>query len=223
MDSNDPAISSPEIRPIRLLVGLGNPGDNYVGTRHNAGFMVVDAFMDAAHTFKLNAWQPELGCLYRGQVGGRELYVLKPMSFMNSSGNVVGETVRQLGLSPLELLVVSDDLDMELGRLRLRMKGSSGGHKGIGSIAEILNTTDFPRLRMGIGRPRSPEESIIDYVLSPWTSDDHTMLKSTIEAAVDLLVKSVTELPQAASWRLEPISSDQDNANVQGEPEIEKV
>ena len=114
MESNDSEATPQEVARTRLLVGLGNPGDSYVGTRHNAGFMVVDALMDAVHTFQLNAWQPELGCLYQGQIDGRTLYVLKPMSFMNSSGDVVGETVRQLGLSPLELLVVSDDLDMEL-------------------------------------------------------------------------------------------------------------
>ena len=223
MESSGSEVPKQEVAQIQLLVGLGNPGDSYVGTRHNAGFMVVDAFMDAVHTFQLNAWQPELGCLYKGMVGERTLYVLKPMAFMNNSGDVVGETVRQLSLSPLELLVVSDDLDMELGRLRLRMKGSSGGHKGIGSIAEVLGTTEFPRLRMGIGRPRSQEESIIDYVLAPWTSDEHTTLAATIDAAVQMALKAIETTPQGASWKLEVPSSDKDNANVQGEPEIEKV
>ena len=202
MESNGTEVPKQEIAQIQLLVGLGNPGDSYVGTRHNAGFMVVDALMDAVHTFQLNAWQPELGCLYKGMVGERSIYVLKPMAFMNNSGDVVGETV---------------------GRLRLRMKGSSGGHKGIGSIADVLGTTDFPRLRVGIGRPRSQEESIIDYVLAPWTSDEHTTLAATIDAAVQMALKAIETTPQGASWKLEVPSSDKDNANVQGEPEIEKV
>ncbi len=210
-----------EAARTRLLVGLGNPGAEYACTRHNAGFLVADALM--AGTFRKCLWQPLRGELWSGTVGEGTVHVLKPMTFMNSSGEAVGETVRRLGISPRELLVVCDDLDMELGRLRLRTKGSAGGHRGVASIAEALGTTEFPRLRMGIGRPQSQETSVIDYVLGAWASDEEPAVEKAVAAAVEIAMRCMTVRVEGVTWRLPGALSDNGNATNQGETEVEKV
>ncbi len=202
---------------IRLLVGLGNPGGEYAETRHNAGFKVVDAVMAKAETVTRPEWQPELGELFKARLADREFFMLKPMTFMNSSGTAVGETLRHLTISPDEMLVVCDDLDMDFGRIRMRMKGSNGGHRGLASIGEILGTLDFPRLRIGIGRPRSVEQSIIDYVLGTWTSDEIEDAPEIFGQAAQMAISAVAKGAESVSWRLEKASSDKVNAKVQGE------
>lgn len=228
MESNNPEIGTnvkSELETVRtkLVVGLGNPGIKYAETRHNAGFLVVDALLNDNSGFEMESWQPSQGMLWKGKISGCELYVLKPMTFMNSSGTAVGETIGRLGLSPRELLVVCDDLDMELGRLRLRMKGSCGGHNGVRSIAEILGTEDFPRLRMGVGRPQSSEISIVDYVLGSWTSDEIYEVGKVVSQATEFVIKCVTDKVEGASWKLTETLSDNGNATFQGETEVEKV
>ena len=198
---------------IRLIVGLGNPGDDYAETRHNAGFKTVDAVIAKAETISKPEWQPELGEFFKARIEGRDFFMLKPMTFMNSSGFAVGETVGHLTISPDEMLVVCDDLDLDFGRIRMRMKGSTGGHRGLASIGEVLGTSDFPRLRIGIGRPRSVEQSIIDYVLGTWTSDEIEAVPKIFGQAAEMAVTAIYKRIESVSWRL----SDNVNAKVQGE------
>ena len=198
---------------IRLIVGLGNPGDDYAETRHNAGFKTVDAVIAKAETISKPEWQPELGEFFKARIEGRDFFMLKPMTFMNSSGFAVGETLGHLTISPDEMLVVCDDLDLDFGRIRMRMKGSTGGHRGLASIGEVLGTSDFPRLRIGIGRPRSVEQSIIDYVLGTWTSDEIEAVPKIFGQAAEMAVTAIYKGIESVSWRL----SDNVNAKVQGE------
>ncbi len=202
---------------IRLIVGLGNPGDDYAETRHNVGFKVVDAVIAKAETASKPEWQPELGELFTARVGDREFFMLKPMTFMNSSGFPVGETLRHFTITPDEMLVVCDDLDLDFGRIRMRMKGSNGGHRGLASIGEVLGTMVFPRLRIGIGRPRSVEQSIIDYVLGTWTSDEIENAAEIFGKAAEMAVIALSKGVESISWKLEKASSDNVNAKVQGE------
>ena len=201
---------------LKLLVGLGNPGMEYAGTRHNMGFMLVDRLMVDSEKCEACEWQPKEGLLHKCRIGEAELLLLKPMTYMNGSGSAVGETVGKFGISPQELLVVSDDLDMPLGRLRLRMKGSCGGHRGLASIAEYLGSLDFPRLRLGIGRPQSDSESVIDYVLGKWTSDDSALLERVLEAGAEAVRKAANGVLEGCTLKVDEGLSDKDNAEVQG-------
>ncbi|AEJ38411.1 peptidyl-tRNA hydrolase [Sulfobacillus acidophilus TPY] len=164
---------------IRLIVGLGNPGPDYVNTRHNVGFMVLDAY--ARHRglrFRLGRY----GYLADSDQG----WLMKPMTFMNLSGDAVGPFVRRYRLTPDQVLVVHDDLDLPLGRIRIRAHGSSGGHNGIKSIIQALGTDRFPRMRLGISRPPA-SMPVIDWVLAPFSADERRVLQDTIARAVEAL------------------------------------
>ncbi len=214
--------SDSESVKIRLVVGLGNPGPQYSETRHNMGFQVLDAFAAAHPQFHADGWQPKDGLLLKLSYEGEEVFLLKPMSYMNNSGFAVGETAGVLGFSPREILVVSDDIDLPLGKLRLRLNGSSGGHRGILSIAEILGSEEFPRLRVGVGRPRSSDGAPIpDYVLGRWTSDEREEIPAILETAIQILEQSLRNGAEQKTWTILP-PSDKDNAENK-ENEIEKV
>ena len=197
---------------IRLVVGLGNPGPQYSETRHNMGFQVLDTFAAAHPQFHADGWQPTDGLLLKLTLDNEELLLLKPMSFMNNSGFSVGETARVFGFSPREILVVSDDIDLPLGKIRLRLNGSSGGHRGILSIAENLGCEDFPRLRVGVGRPRSSDSAPIpDYVLGCWTSDERKEIPHILETAVQILEQTIRCGAEQKTCTILP-PSDNDNA-----------
>ena len=200
---------------LRLVVGLGNPGERYRDTRHNTGFMVVDALMASMPDVRKAGWQPEQGELYEIRKENHEaLLVLKPMTYMNDSGDAVVSVTEQFGISPLDMLVICDDLDLPAGRLRLRPRGSCGGQRGVLSIINRLGTDGFPRLRVGIGRPRSEETEIIDYVLSNWASADEELLKQVLQAACDA-VRTVWDvgleaaMNKANSWRADCINAEE--------------
>ncbi len=172
----------------QLIVGLGNPGAQYADTRHNVGFMVVDAL---ATEFNLSFTKSRFGLVARGQ----GFWLLKPLTFMNLSGEAVGPMMRWHRILPSHLLVVGDDLDLPLGRLRLRQGGSSGGHNGLKSIMEAVQTENFPRLRIGIDRP-PPAIRVIDWVLTPFAPSERDILTNTIDraakAAMTALVDGIT-------------------------------
>ena len=201
-----------------LIVGLGNPGYEYAFSRHNTGFMAVDALMQSAEFVERTQWQPHEGELYRVLLNrceghsGREAFVLKPQTFMNLSGLAVVPVLEWAALTPSSLLVVSDDLDMPLGRLRLRTKGSSGGHRGLGSIAECLGTQEFARLRIGIGRPQPGDAGVRDYVLGSWASDERALLERVVDEAVLRIRNCVEHGIEGFSITLEEDSSDKNNA-----------
>jgi PTH1 family peptidyl-tRNA hydrolase len=180
---------------IRLVVGLGNPGEEYKDTRHNVGFMVVDEVLR-----RLKAKSPSeesLSLVYRVRVGGREVVFAKPQTYMNNSGLAVENLLEDLGIEPQQMLVVYDDLDLPLGMTRLRLEGSSGGHKGMESIINTIKSTRFPRLRVGIGRPKRKED-VVRYVLSPFTKEELGVLRSVLRKASECVLRSVELSPQDA-------------------------
>ena len=179
--------------------------------------------MQSAEFVEKAEWQPLEGELYRvllkrceGRLG-QELLVLKPMTYMNSSGLAVAPVLEWAALTPSSLLVVSDDLDMQLGRLRLRAKGSSGGHNGLKSIAECLGTQDFARLRVGVGRPQPGDEGVIDYVLGAWASSEKALLERVLDEAVARLRNCVERGIEGFSVTLEEVSLDK-TMPVEGAP-----
>lgn len=169
---------------MRLLVGLGNPGREYAGTRHNMGFRAVDE-VARRHGIALSGrrFHARSG---RGQVAGHDTLLLKPQTYMNLSGTSVRAALAMLALTPADMLVVVDDLDLPVGRLRLKGGGSSAGHHGLESIADHLRTTDFPRLRLGIGRPGTGGD-VVDWVLERPSRDEMAVLEQVVLAAADCI------------------------------------
>jgi PTH1 family peptidyl-tRNA hydrolase len=164
--------------PIRLIAGLGNPGPEYAATRHNVGFMVVDQL--AARFGSTWERSPQWKAL-SAKCG--EVLLVKPMAYMNRSGEPLLMITQFYKIEPREILVVLDDLALPLGRLRLRANGGPGGHNGLESIIMQLGTEDIPRLRIGIGA--APHEGAVDYVLSPFFEEERPLVRSTIDRAVD--------------------------------------
>lgn len=165
---------------MKLVVGLGNPGPEYEKTRHNIGFMVVDALARRLRAEDLGRkWH---GVAARAFRGGQEIYILKPSTYMNLSGRAVLAAKSQLTLPLQEILVVSDDLALPVGTLRFRPRGSSGGQKGLQSIIDTLGSSDFPRLRLGIGAdsPLVPK----DFVLEAFSAQEEPEIEQTIARAV---------------------------------------
>jgi len=166
-----------------LIVGLGNPGDEYAGTRHNIGFVVADAFaIDRKVIFESGRY----ASVVRATLKGRSFVVIKPSTYMNLSGKAVRYWMTKEDILPENILVIVDDLALPLGSLRLRKKGSDGGHNGLISIIEETGTTEFARLRIGIGDNFAKGRQV-DYVLSRWTREEETILQPQIATAVDII------------------------------------
>jgi len=164
-----------------MIVGLGNPGAQYAHTPHNAGFDVLDNLAERQGI----AWRRSFRFQARvGRTGSGpdSLYLVQPLTYMNRSGTAVAGILRYHRMSPADLMVVSDDADLELGRLRIRAKGSSGGHRGLQSIVETLGTDDFARLRVGVGRPRN-KQNLVDYVLRPLDGEEAEIMQQVISTA----------------------------------------
>jgi PTH1 family peptidyl-tRNA hydrolase len=179
--------------PLMLLVGLGNPGNGYAGTRHNVGFMALDRLAAGAGvSFKANGkLHGELADLGSGS---QRLRLLKPQTYMNDSGRSIRATLDWFGWQPAQMLVIVDDMDLPLGRLRLRAQGSAGGHNGLKSAIQHLGSEDFPRLRIGIGAPgQSAEERrerTVGHVLGSFSRDEQPLLEAVLEeviAGIDLI------------------------------------
>jgi PTH1 family peptidyl-tRNA hydrolase len=168
---------------MNLIVGLGNPGAEYERTRHNAGWQVLDAF---AKKFRIDVVRHEKNALTGiGRVAGGSVLVAKPLTYMNLSGDAVRLLVNAYAESPQEMIVVYDDIDLPLGKLRIRPNGSAGTHNGMRSIVAELGTENFPRLRFGIG---SPATRLRDYVLDEFAADEQPVVERAIGRAVDALV-----------------------------------
>ena len=169
------------LRP-RLVVGLGNPGADYADSRHNVGFKVIERVLAGAGPGARE--KPVAGGMMGGfEADGQRVWTLRPLTYMNRSGEVVAPIVAGLGLQPAEMLVVYDCLDLPLGRLRLRRAGSSGGHRGVESILQALTSAAVPRLRVGIGRPGQAEA--VEYVLSPWCDAERALADAALAAAAE--------------------------------------
>jgi peptidyl-tRNA hydrolase, PTH1 family len=166
---------------IRLVAGLGNPGSEYVTTRHNIGFMVVDQL---AAQFG-STWEKSVPQAREDALSAKcgAVLLIKPMSFMNRSGYPLFAVAQFYKIEPQQILIVLDDLALPLGRLRLRARGGSGGHNGLESIIVQFGTEEIPRLRVGIGQ--APREGYVDYVLSRFFDEEKPLVRSTIGRAVD--------------------------------------
>lgn len=168
--------------PAFLIVGLGNPGREYQRTRHNVGFMVVGAL---AERWGLNfGRQRSRAEVAEGIACARRVILAKPQTYMNNSGEAVRPLLKMNNLTPADLLVIADDLDLPFDRLRLRDQGSSGGQRGIKSIIDQLGTDQFARLRVGIGRP-PPGQDPVDYVLEPFSASQASELGTVLDRAID--------------------------------------
>lgn len=178
---------------IALVVGLGNPGLRYAGTRHNIGFMVLDRWAKrAGFRFRADG---------RAEVARHDgVYYLKPLTYMNLSGEAVGPFCRRYRIAPAATLVVVDDLDLAPGQIRIRPRGSSGGHNGLKSVIAALGTGDFPRLRVGIGRPPVGQDPVA-WVLSRWPRAERALWDERLERAVDALAAILTEGLEPAMTR----------------------
>lgn len=169
---------------VRLVVGLGNPGPEYAETRHNLGFKVIEALEDA---LGIQVKKRKFGGLIgEGRHAGHKVILMKPLKFMNRSGEPVATAVGFYRLQPAELMVVTDDMALEPGRVRVRARGSAGGHNGLADIIEKLGTPDFPRCRVGIGP--SPGPDAVDYVLSRPQAQERPLLNEAITRARDAVL-----------------------------------
>jgi len=165
-----------------LIVGLGNPGDEYAMTRHNTGFMVLDAFAKASNAIFSDR---RYGYVAETSLKGRKVVLLKPTTFMNLSGNAVRYWLNKENIDQHRLMVVSDDVALPLGQFRLKASGSGGGHNGLGHIQQLIGQ-DYPRLRMGIGNDY-PQGGQIDWVLGKYSDEQLKALQPSIDLAVDII------------------------------------
>ena len=165
-----------------LIVGLGNPGDEYATTRHNTGYMVLDAFAKASNTVFSDR---RYGYVTETSLKGRKVVLLKPTTYMNLSGNAVRYWLNKENIDQQRLLVVSDDVALPLGQFRLKAGGSNGGHNGLGHIQQLIGQ-NYARLRMGIGNDY-PQGGQIDWVLGSYSEDDLRQLQPAIDTAVEII------------------------------------
>lgn len=171
-----------------LICGLGNPGAEYAGTRHNTGFMVLDAFAKASNVVFEDK---RYGFVAETSVKGRKVFLLKPTTFMNLSGNAVRYWLNKENIDQKRLLVISDDVALPLGQFRLKASGSNGGHNGLGHIIQLIGQ-DFPRLRIGIGNDY-PRGGQIEWVLGKYSEDDLKTLQPTIDTSADIIKSFVLQ------------------------------
>jgi peptidyl-tRNA hydrolase, PTH1 family len=167
---------------VKLIVGLGNPGVQYHTTRHNMGFLVIEA-LGATHHIPLQSQLPaaEFG---EGTIGAHRVVLAKPLTFMNASGRAVASLCTHFSILPDDLIVIHDDLDLVLSRVKLKLKGGDAGHYGVRSVIECLGAGEFTRIRVGIGRPASKDE-VVSFVLSPFTPDELPLVNEAIRHAVE--------------------------------------
>ncbi len=169
----------PDSAPIRLVVGLGNPGRQYAGTRHNVGFEVLDRLV-ASRGLRWEASRQFQGDV--ASAGG--VHFLKPLTYMNLSGQSAGQVARFYKLLPEQCLVVVDDVALEIGRLRMRLTGSAGGHNGLKSLIAHFQTGDFPRLRIGVGEVTGGRD-LADHVLSTFSSEEREKIEPVLDRAAE--------------------------------------
>ncbi|HEX8917695.1 MAG TPA: aminoacyl-tRNA hydrolase [Chloroflexota bacterium] len=181
---------------LNLVVGLGNPGSRFEGTRHNVGFMVIDEIA-RLHSLRL-AKSRHRALTGRGSIAGMPVLLAKPETFMNESGYAVSHLVRYFRVPLVRLIVVCDDMDLPFGTIRLRPDGSSGGQKGLDSIIRELGSNQFPRLRVGVGRPR---HSAVSHVLSRFEPDEVEKLPSVIAVCSEAVLTALTDGLDAAMNR----------------------
>ena len=186
--------SSPSGPPEYIIVGLGNPGRQYELTRHNAGFLFADLLADKNND-KISKIQFK-SVTASIDVGGHKCLIMKPQTFMNNSGEAVKQAAAFYKIPPEKIIVVFDDISLPCGKLRIRRKGSAGGHNGIKSIIYHMNSDNFPRIKLGVGEKPHPDYDLADWVLSNFKKDEIPALREAAEKAcdaVELIVKGDTD------------------------------
>lgn len=179
--------ATPPAPITHLIVGLGNPGDKYYLTRHNAGFLMMDYLAQRLNVkidrSKFKALTAE------ATVGGKRVLLMKPQTFMNASGEAVQAAAAFYKIPMEHVLVFSDDISLDVGRIRVRRKGSDGGQRGLRSIIRIMNTDDFPRIRFGVGEKPHPDYDLADWVLSEFSKAEQEQLFASFEKAYDGMLR----------------------------------
>lgn len=182
-----------------LLVGLGNPGSKYESTRHNMGFLAVDGLARRKgfrfNKLRFRAWTAEW------MVNGEKVLVMKPQTYMNLSGESVGEAARFYKVPADHVLVISDDVSLPVGKLRIRKSGSAGGHNGLKNIIQHLGTDAFPRIKVGVGMPDHPDHEMIDWVIGKPQGEEAKTLRAALDRAADAALSVIDEGPDRAMNR----------------------
>ena len=188
----------PSGRPSKIIVGLGNPGAQYARTRHNVGFWCVDR-LARKHSVALSR-KSRAALTGEGFIGGERVALAKPRSYVNSSGESITSLLARYSASPGALVVLYDDMDLPVGKLRLRPGGGAGGHQGIKSIIGAVHTQDFARVRIGIGRP-SGNTGAVKHVLGNLSAEERTLVEEAVDRAADAVVCILTEGLEVAMGR----------------------
>ncbi|MBQ2848234.1 MAG: aminoacyl-tRNA hydrolase [Clostridia bacterium] len=186
--------ASPSGPPEFLIVGLGNPGKQYELTRHNAGFLFADLLADK-NNVKLSKIQFK-SVTASIELGGHKCLLMKPQTFMNNSGEAVKQAAAFYKIPPEKIIVVFDDISLPCGKLRIRRKGSAGGHNGIKSIIYLINSDNFPRVKLGVGEKPHPDYELADWVLSNFKKNEIPALREAAEnacSAVELMIQGETD------------------------------
>ena len=186
---------------MKIIAGLGNPGAEYAHTKHNVGFMLVDMLAE-----KLGAasWKEDFfSALTEVRIGGEKIFLVKPLTYMNNSGEALGPMLSYYKLDVDDLVVVHDDMDIPAGMVRIRRKGSSGGHNGIKSIIAHVGSEDFARVRIGIGRPPAGW-TVIHHVLAPFSTEDAPKIRAAIDYLLPAVESIVTDGVDFAMNRYNP-------------------
>ena len=179
-----------------LVVFLGNPGLRYEGTRHNAGFMTADAL---ARKKNISINRSRFQALTAAcPIGDTTALLMKPQTYMNLSGEAVGQAARFYKIPADHVLVVSDDITLPIGAMRIRTKGSAGGHNGLKNIISVLGTEEFPRIRLGVGSPPHPDFDTVDWVLSVFRDQDAVDMAEAASRAADAVECFITQGPEKA-------------------------
>ena len=177
-----------------LIVCLGNPGPRYEGTRHNAGFMTADAL---AKKLKIRVDRARFRALTgRGEIGGQSVLLMKPQTYMNLSGEAAAQAARFYKIPPERVLVVSDETALPIGKLRVRSKGSAGGHNGLKSLIACLGSEQFPRIRLGVGAPPHEDYDMADWVLSVLKDRDAEEMAAAAERAAEAVISYIADGPE---------------------------
>jgi len=182
-----------------LIVGLGNPGEQYENTRHNVGFLVADELGERGN-FPIQRLKFR-ALTSTASIGGQGALMMKPVTYMNLSGEAVGEAARFYKIAPDHVLVISDDVDLPLGKLRIRTGGSAGGHNGLKSIIQHLGTDQFPRLKVGVGGKPHPGYDMADWVLSKLQGEEKKVMDEAVKRAADAVECLLRDGPQKAMNR----------------------
>lgn len=180
-----------------LVVGLGNPGSKYQGTRHNAGFRALEHYCDCTgQTIDRMKFKALVG---EGQLGGARVLFVKPQTFMNLSGEAVRDAAAFYKIEPSHIIVLSDDISLDVGRIRVRAKGSAGGQNGLKNIIYHLNSDQFPRVKIGVGAKPHPDYDLADWVLSRFTAEEQPDIDHAVERAMQAVEEIIRNGPASAA------------------------